>query len=78
MFARNDSKGSTTLTDRRAFLVFHPEQHSEELELITRWLLMHHVQIAGTHYQGAWPVFQQQIKRGGSATAAAASDAGTT
>ncbi|KNG45676.1 hypothetical protein TW65_07570 [Stemphylium lycopersici] len=66
MFARNDSKGATTLMDLRAFLVFHPEQHSEELEIITRWLLMHHVQVAGIHYQGAWAVFQQQIKRGGS------------
>ncbi|KAL1795697.1 hypothetical protein ACET3X_005921 [Alternaria dauci] len=44
----------------------HPEDQFEELEIITRWLLLHHVQVASASYQGAWTVFQQQILQGGS------------
>jgi len=64
MFARSD--GANPFVERRAFLIYHPEQHAEELALITRWLMMHHVQIGSAHYEGAWEDFQQQIKKGGS------------
>lgn len=66
LFGSNDSKSATGLMDRRAFLVYHSEEHVEELELITRWLLMHHVQISGVHYAGGWEEFERQIKGGGS------------
>ncbi|ORY18027.1 hypothetical protein BCR34DRAFT_380955 [Clohesyomyces aquaticus] len=51
--------------DRRAFLLFHPEDHKMELELITRWLLMHHVEVFNFWKEGAWDYFKQQIVKGG-------------
>ncbi|KAF1844651.1 uncharacterized protein K460DRAFT_365587 [Cucurbitaria berberidis CBS 394.84] len=64
MFASNDGDG--VLVDRRAFLVYHPKEHSEELDLITRWLLMHHVEVGNAWYDGSWDNFKQQILEGGS------------
>lgn len=63
MFTRNDG---SALLDRTAFLLYHPEQHSEELELITRWLLMHHVEVSNAWYDGSWHGFRQHILKGGS------------
>ena len=64
IFARSD--GANPFVERRAFLIYHPEQHAGELALVTRWLIMHHVQIGSAHYEGAWEDFRQQIKKGGS------------
>ncbi|PWO24643.1 CH domain containing protein [Pyrenophora tritici-repentis] len=64
MFARSD--GANPFVDRRAFLFYHPEQHAEELALITRWLMMYHVQIGSATHEGAWEHFRQQIEQGGS------------
>lgn len=64
MFASNN--GDKTLVDRRAFLIYHPEEHSKELELIMRWLLMHHVEVGNAWYDGSWDSFMQQILGGGS------------
>jgi len=36
-----------------------------EFEIITRWLLMHHVQVSSASYAGGWADFQQQILKGG-------------
>ncbi|OAG19235.1 hypothetical protein CC77DRAFT_1021396 [Alternaria alternata] len=66
MFASNGSEEAVNLLESRVFLMYHPEDHFEELEIITRWLLLHHVQVASTSYQGAWAVFKQQILQGGS------------
>ncbi|KAI8943475.1 hypothetical protein NX059_001479 [Plenodomus lindquistii] len=63
IFARNDGSG---LLDRRAFLLYHQEQHAEELELITRWLLMHHVEVGSTWHDGSWDHFKQHTLKGGS------------
>ncbi|KAJ4369977.1 hypothetical protein N0V83_005741 [Neocucurbitaria cava] len=52
--------------DRKAFLLFHPEEHAEELDLIVRWLLMHHVEVGNAWYDGSWDYFKHQILRGGS------------
>lgn len=62
MFTKNDG---SALLDRTAFLLYHPEQHLEELELITRWLLMHHVEVSNVWYDGSWDRFKSQIVRGG-------------
>ena len=43
IFSSNDSQSATGLMDRRAFLVYHVDEHAKELDIITRWLLMHHV-----------------------------------
>jgi chromo domain-containing protein 1 len=66
MFASNDGEEAVNLVQSRAFLMYHPEDHFEDLEVITRWLLLHHVQVASASYQGAWAVFKQQILQGGS------------
>ncbi|KAI5381014.1 hypothetical protein J4E82_000213 [Alternaria postmessia] len=66
IFASNGSEEAVNLLESRVFLMYHPEDHFEELEIITRWLLLHHVQVASTSYQGAWAVFKQQILQGGS------------
>ncbi|KAF2006186.1 hypothetical protein P154DRAFT_529874 [Amniculicola lignicola CBS 123094] len=55
----------TALLSRRAFLFFHPEQHAEELELITRWLLMHHVEVSNFWTDGSWGPFTNHVTRGG-------------
>lgn len=52
--------------DRRAFLVFHPQDHMEETELITRWLLMHHVEVCGLWIDGSWNYFKQALLDGAS------------
>lgn len=66
LFGSNNCEKGIKLMDRRAFLVYHSEEHAEELELITRWLLMHHVEVSGVHFPGGWAKFQQEIKSGGS------------
>ncbi|KAI4689653.1 uncharacterized protein J4E88_003008 [Alternaria novae-zelandiae] len=65
MFATNDSETTIDPVERRAFLFFHPEDHFVEFEIITRWLLMHHVQVSSASYAGGWADFQQQILKGG-------------
>jgi chromo domain-containing protein 1 len=66
MFASNDGEKAVNLLENRAFLMYHPDDHFEELEIITRWLLLHHVQVVSTIYPGAWAVFKEQILQGGS------------
>jgi chromo domain-containing protein 1 len=65
MFAYNYEGHSEPVLDRRAFLLFHPEDHMEELEIITRWLLMHHVDVYSFWNDGAWARFREQIDKGG-------------
>ena len=55
-----------TVLDRRAFVIFHPGDHSKELELITRWLLMHHVEVCSFWFDGSWDYFRLKVKAGGS------------
>jgi chromo domain-containing protein 1 len=61
IFARNGG-----VMDGRALLIYEPDQHAEELETITRWLLMHHVRVFSMHSTGAWDRFRQEIMEGGS------------
>ncbi|XPS67741.1 hypothetical protein M3J09_000040 [Ascochyta lentis] len=49
------------ILERRAMLLYHPEEHSEDIELITRWLLMHKVEVGNLWYDGAWGHFQQEV-----------------
>lgn len=58
--------GNDVILDRKAFLLFHPVDHAEELELLTRWLLMHHVDISNPWFQGGWEHFTEQLANGGS------------
>lgn len=63
MFHSGIPNDDTTL-DRRAMLLYHPEEHPEEVELISRWLLMHNVEVGNLWYDGAWSHFQQEICNG--------------
>ncbi|KAF1935467.1 hypothetical protein EJ02DRAFT_389143 [Clathrospora elynae] len=65
MFTRNNGEKFRSLVDRRAFLVYDPKQHSAQLDLLTRWLLMHHVQISSPRHNGSWEDFKEQIMTGG-------------
>jgi chromo domain-containing protein 1 len=65
MFSINVNEREVALA-KRAFLVFHPEAHAAEIDLITRWLLMHHVAVSNTWYDGAWNYFREQTIESGS------------
>lgn len=52
------------MMSRKAFLLFHPQQHLEELDIITRWLLMHHVEVGNAWFDGSWEHFKEQILHG--------------
>ncbi|KAF2031615.1 hypothetical protein EK21DRAFT_62655 [Setomelanomma holmii] len=67
MFEWGSDEDGTIMVDRRALLLYHPEDHAEELELITRWLLMHHVEVSNAWSTGCWEYFRQHIGKGGSA-----------
>jgi chromo domain-containing protein 1 len=62
----NDSEAVSNPVERRAFVMFHPRDHFVELDIITRWLLMHHVQVSSASYVGGWADFQQQVQKRGS------------
>ncbi|KAH7392816.1 hypothetical protein BKA66DRAFT_456953 [Pyrenochaeta sp. MPI-SDFR-AT-0127] len=66
MFTSSGDDKVKSLTEFRAFLIYHPQEHSEELELITRWLLMHRVKVSNAWYDGSWISFKQQLVDGGS------------
>lgn len=61
MFTYTENKDRLPDIDRRAFLIFDPEQHAEELDLVTRWLLIHHVEVCNFWSKGAWDHFKQHI-----------------
>ncbi|KAF3041507.1 hypothetical protein E8E12_003248 [Didymella heteroderae] len=50
--------------ERRAMLLYHPQEHREEIELIAQWLLMHEVQISNLWYDGAWDQFTEDVSEG--------------
>ncbi|KAF2182796.1 hypothetical protein K469DRAFT_711489 [Zopfia rhizophila CBS 207.26] len=51
--------------ERSAFLCFHPGEHKAELELMTRWLLLHQVEVHTLWIPGSWDCFTQKIAKGG-------------
>lgn len=61
LFAWNQDESSAVMLERRAMLLFHPVHHAEEVEIITRWLLMHHVEVSSAWHEGSWVYFRQQI-----------------
>lgn len=50
--------------ERRAMLLYSPEGHPEDVDLITRWLLMHDVQVSNLWYDGAWTQFCRDVSEG--------------
>jgi chromo domain-containing protein 1 len=63
LFRQNDKNDGHL--DRRAFLMFHPKDHMEEFDLITRWLMMHHVEVCSLWLDGSWDYFLQSVMGGG-------------
>jgi len=55
--------GDTDPLERQAMLLYDPKEHPEEIELITRWLLLHNVRVANLWYSGAWSQFRDDVKK---------------
>jgi chromo domain-containing protein 1 len=64
MFSYNGQGNGDIALDRRAFLIYHSQDHMRELELITRWLLMHHVEVFSLWSDGAWEQFWNGTRQG--------------
>jgi hypothetical protein len=56
--------GDAIPLEPRAMLLYSPEENSEDIDLITRWLLMHDVQVSNLWYDGAWTQFQKDVSEG--------------
>ncbi|KAJ4992798.1 hypothetical protein SVAN01_01844 [Stagonosporopsis vannaccii] len=54
--------GDDTL-ERQAMLLFDPKEHPEDVELITRWLLLHKVKVTNLWYSGAWSQFRDDVAK---------------
>lgn len=63
-FLHSGIEGDEKEHERKALLLYHPEDHSEDLELITRWLLMHECEVGNMWYDGAWSHFRQEMADG--------------
>ncbi|KAH8716840.1 hypothetical protein GQ44DRAFT_730366 [Phaeosphaeriaceae sp. PMI808] len=66
LFEWGEDEMGQVMLDKRALLVYNPKYHSEELEVLTRWLLIHHVEVSSAWFEGCWDYFQRQIAKGGS------------
>lgn len=55
--------GDTNILERRAMLLYSPHDHSQEVESITRWLLMHDVKVSNLWYDGAWSISEEDAAR---------------
>lgn len=55
--------GDNDPLERQAMLLYDPKEHSEEIELITRWLLLHNVRVANLWYSGAWSQFRDDVEK---------------
>lgn len=64
VFEWGENEKGKIMLDRRAMLLYHPEDHCKELEVITRWLLMHHVEVSSVFQDGCWDYFRQQTTKG--------------
>ena len=52
------------MLERRAMLLYRSKEHTEDLELITRWLSMHEVKVSIWGEGGAWSQFRQDVSKG--------------
>jgi hypothetical protein len=66
LFERGEDGNGKLMLDRRALLLYHPVSHAEDMEAITRWLLMHHVEVYSPWYDGCWDQYTQHLNAGGS------------
>jgi chromo domain-containing protein 1 len=66
LFEWGDDGVKRMMLDRKAFLLYHPVEHLEQLDVITRWLLMHHVEVCSLWFPGGWNYYRNQVAQGGS------------
>lgn len=66
LFSWGDDGNGTIMLERRAFLIYHPEDHLKELDMMTRCLLGHHVATASAWFEGSWQQYAQEVVRKGS------------
>ena len=53
--------GDMGILKRHAALLYSPQDHPQEIELITRWLLMYNVKVNNLWHDGAWSKFQEDV-----------------
>lgn len=77
MFRCNGDQYADKIAQPNAFLLYDPQKHIEELELIPRWLCMYHVKVFSPQEMGlggAWDAFKQLVLEGGSGIIIASPD----
>jgi chromo domain-containing protein 1 len=60
MFQWSQDEGEKNMLDRKAFLLYHPVDNQAELELMTRWLWLNHVEVSNAHFEGAWEQYARE------------------
>ena len=53
--------GDMGILKRQAMLLYSPQDHPQEIELITRWLLMYDVEVSNLWHDGAWSKFRENV-----------------
>jgi hypothetical protein len=53
--------GDMGILKRHAMLLYSPQDHPQEIEQITRWLLMYDVKVNNLWHDGAWSKFQEGV-----------------
>lgn len=60
MFQWSQDERGKNMLDRKAFLLYHPVENQEELELVTRWLWLNHVEVSNARFEGAWEQYARE------------------
>jgi chromo domain-containing protein 1 len=66
LFSWGDDENGPIMLDHRALLLYHPEDHLKELDLITRCLMGHHVNIGSAWFEGSWQAYAEEVLKTGS------------
>ncbi|KAL6705366.1 hypothetical protein ACN47E_007015 [Coniothyrium glycines] len=68
MFESSQTTHIAESAKRRVFLAYHPQNHLEHLEILTRWLMMGHVEVINAWHEGSWDYFKRQVYKSRSGT----------
>lgn len=55
--------GDDIMLEKHAMMLYSPQDHSQELELITRWLLIHNVKVNSLWQDGSWAKFREDVAK---------------
>lgn len=61
LFERGFPTSDPLAVQRIAFLAYHPQRDTELIELLTRYLMMHEVEVCNTWYTGSWDHFKNRL-----------------